>query len=142
DCAARCSAESWRRRSSASRPRRFPIQPASGFRQVFKEITEHTERKIENGSSNSPYPWRRKEAALLPHRRRRQPCTSRRPLHREARQLQPAAGEGFARAREARRRPHLALAERRRAAVGPRAALPRRGGPPRAAGALEPEEGG
>ena len=53
---------------------------------------------------------RRQEAALLPHRRRRQPRAARRPLHREGRHLQSAAGEGFARAREARRRPHLALA--------------------------------
>ena len=35
---------------------------------------------------------------------------ARRPLHREARHLQSAAGEGFARAGEARRRAHLALA--------------------------------
>jgi small subunit ribosomal protein S16 len=47
-------------------------------------------------------------------------ATPRRPLHREGRHLQSAAGEGLARARQARRRAHLALAERRRPAVRPR----------------------
>ena len=42
-------------------------------------------------------------------------ATPRWPFHREGRHLQPAAGEGFAGAREARRRSHLALAVGRRA---------------------------
>ena len=66
---------------------------------------------------------------------------ARRPLHREGRHLQSAAGEGFARAREARRRAHLALAVGRRPAVGPRAALPRCRRHQERAGAQQPEEG-
>src|SRR5207237_9671081 len=38
------------RRSTSRARRRIAVQPASWLRQVFKEIIEHTERKIENGS--------------------------------------------------------------------------------------------
>ena len=64
-----------------------------------------------DGTENSPRPRGRQEAALLPHRGRRQPLPARRPLHREARQLQPHAASRACRPRAAAGRAHPALDE-------------------------------
>ncbi|CAA9250417.1 MAG: SSU ribosomal protein S16p, partial [uncultured Acetobacteraceae bacterium] len=100
------------------------------------------------GPQDPPRPRRRQEAPLLPHRGGRQPLAARRPLHREARLLQPDAAVRARGPRAPARRADQALDGPRRARHRPRGEVPRQGraradaGVPRAAEEVRAEEEG
>ncbi len=100
------------------------------------------------GTEDQTSPRRRQEAPVLPHRGRRQPLAAGRPLHREARQLQPDAAGRACRAHPPAGRAHQPLAERGCTADRPgrQVPRPRRPGPdarvPRAADPVRTEEEG
>jgi hypothetical protein len=111
--------------AAAARPSRGfggGVQPAARFRQILKEITKCSLERKNKWQLQFVWPVAAPRSVLITASSSptaAQPA--RRPLHREGRHLQSAAGQGFApRARQARRRAHLALAVGRRPAVGPR----------------------